>query len=269
MNTITSMRHIKKTIPAFFGKQMKPMQKITNIPPRKPIRHNILAPLGLTVLLLALFAGANAAEPLTDLSDIDQPPSVLRSIQPDYPDELRRIGKVGRVVVEAVVDSEGRVVDPRIIESADERFNSSALFAFKQWLFKPGMKNKQAVAARIRVPFNFAIADAAPAVFDEKKAKFPPAMKGTSGEVTLELQIDDDGKVTQTRVVESTEAGFNESAQTSASRWRFYPKREGGRYVATSAYIRFHFAEGKVMHHYPFFPDASPDPSTTSPKTNP
>lgn len=74
-------------------------------------------------------------------------PVVLRQVDPEYTPEATRRGIQGEVWIEAVVDTEGRVVEPRLLRGLpDEELNRRAMEAIQRWQFKPGMKDGQPVA---------------------------------------------------------------------------------------------------------------------------
>jgi len=73
-----------------------------------------------------------------------------------YPAEAKGLNIVGKVFVQFVVDSEGYVVDAKVIRSIHPILDEEALNAVKalrQW--KPGFHNGKAVNVRQVVPVNF------------------------------------------------------------------------------------------------------------------
>lgn len=73
-------------------------------------------------------------------------PIVVRQVDPEYTPEATRKGIQGEVWIEAVVDVEGRVVEPRLLRGLpDEELNRRAMEAIQRWVFRPGMKDGQPV----------------------------------------------------------------------------------------------------------------------------
>lgn len=73
-------------------------------------------------------------------------PVVVRQVDPEYTPEATRKGIQGEVWIEAVVDTEGRVVEPRLLRGLpDEELNRRAMEAIQRWVFRPGMKDGQPV----------------------------------------------------------------------------------------------------------------------------
>lgn len=73
-------------------------------------------------------------------------PVVVRQVDPEYTPEATRKGIQGEVWIEAVVDTEGRVIEPRLLRGLpDEELNRRAMEAIQRWVFRPGMKDGQPV----------------------------------------------------------------------------------------------------------------------------
>ena len=73
-------------------------------------------------------------------------PVIIRKVEPEYTPEATRRGIQGEVWIEAVVDVNGHVVEPRLLRGLpDEELNRRAIEAIQQWLFRPGMKDGQPV----------------------------------------------------------------------------------------------------------------------------
>jgi TonB family protein len=65
----------------------------------------------------------------------------------------------GNVGLEAVVKSDGKVGEVKVVQSLDKFYglDDNAVQAMKQWEFKPGMKDGKAVAVRIHVDMTFTL----------------------------------------------------------------------------------------------------------------
>jgi TonB family protein len=73
----------------------------------------------------------------------------------EYPESARREGVEGRVVVQFVVDEEGRVLDPVAVRSPDGRLAEAALEAVEAAAFRPGRRRGEPVKVRFSVPVTF------------------------------------------------------------------------------------------------------------------
>ncbi len=87
--------------------------------------------------------------------DLDQKPSPMTQVAPKIPNSLRRQRLSGRIDVEFVVDTQGRVQSPRVIRSFNTLLNEPVLSAIKQWRFKPGMRGGKPVPFKTKMPFKF------------------------------------------------------------------------------------------------------------------
>ena len=88
---------------------------------------------------------------------------VLSGPLPVYPDLLRQAGVQGRVVLEAVVDTTGRVLAQSIaiVSATNPAFVAPARQALLATLFRPAMVGGKAVRIRVRIPYEFAIRNGA------------------------------------------------------------------------------------------------------------
>jgi TonB family protein len=84
---------------------------------------------------------------------------VLTGPLPVYPDLLRQAGVQGRVVLEAVVDTTGRVLSQSIsvVSATHPAFVTPARQALLATLFRPAMVGGTAVRMLVRIPYEFAI----------------------------------------------------------------------------------------------------------------
>jgi len=84
-------------------------------------------------------------------------PELVKDVKPQYTSDAMRHKVKGRVVLEAVVTSDGTVGDVEVKQSLDKRYglDDACVAALKQWQFKPGVKDGKAVAVRIDVTMAF------------------------------------------------------------------------------------------------------------------
>ena len=75
---------------------------------------------------------------------------------PEYPRIARKRGYQGTVVLEVLVDQNGRVSDLRLFTSSGHSIlDRKAMASVKGWLFEPGMKGDKKVDMWVRVPVRF------------------------------------------------------------------------------------------------------------------
>jgi protein TonB len=82
-------------------------------------------------------------------------PEVVSKSDPAYPGELMKDGVQGTVVLTAIIRADGSVSDIAVAKSLNPRLDQNAVQALSHWLFRPALKNGQAIdlEAVITVPF--------------------------------------------------------------------------------------------------------------------
>ena len=82
--------------------------------------------------------------------------------------------------------------------------------------------------------FGVDVLDKTPRTISQIAPMYPPHLKtaGIEGTVLITFTVDENGVVHDARIVETTDAGFNEPALRAVARWRFEPGRHHGRRVA-------------------------------------
>ncbi|HET9366198.1 MAG TPA: TonB family protein, partial [Candidatus Angelobacter sp.] len=68
-------------------------------------------------------------------------PEAITKVDPAYPQDLMQDHVEGVVVLRAIIRSDGRVDEVRVLEGVDERLNENARKALEQWRFRPGTKD--------------------------------------------------------------------------------------------------------------------------------
>ncbi len=102
----------------------------------------------------------NAEDMVFELSEVDQPPRPLVKVPPFYPLSARAKGIEGKVELVFVVQADGAVSDVEVTDAFPGTiFVEAALRALRQWRFKPGTKDGQPVATRVRLPLGFKLED--------------------------------------------------------------------------------------------------------------
>ena len=92
------------------------------------------------------------------LSEVDQPPRVIRKIEPLYPFAAKRKNLTGSVTMRFIVTKEGKVVEPSVVKGEPPGiFDNSALKAILRWRFKPAIKDGRAVDVIIIAPLKFTL----------------------------------------------------------------------------------------------------------------
>ena len=90
-------------------------------------------------------------------SQVKPPPAVVWVPPLRYPDTLRAHGVEGRVLVDAIIDTGGRVepASVAIVTSPDARFDAAARETVLGMRFLPGMVRNVPVRTSVRLPVQF------------------------------------------------------------------------------------------------------------------
>jgi periplasmic protein TonB len=94
-------------------------------------------------------------EPPPDFVPYEKEPTVVRKVEPKYPEIALRAGLEGNVFLKVWVTKEGKVREAVILKSDAEIFNQAAIDAAMQWVFTPAVMQKGPVAVWVSIPFRF------------------------------------------------------------------------------------------------------------------
>ncbi|WP_415909680.1 energy transducer TonB [Oleiharenicola sp. Vm1] len=87
------------------------------------------------------------------LSDLDRIPQAVAQPSPHVPQTPGL--ENGVVRVSFIVDAEGNVREPKVVDSTNYEFEKPALEGVKRWKFRPGIKGGRKVATLMEVPIRF------------------------------------------------------------------------------------------------------------------
>jgi protein TonB len=93
--------------------------------------------------------------PPPDFVPYEKEPTVVKRVEPKYPDLALRAGLEGNVFVKVWVDKEGKVRKVVTLKSDAEIFVQAAEDAAKQWVFTPAVMQKGPVSVWVSIPFRF------------------------------------------------------------------------------------------------------------------
>ncbi len=100
-------------------------------------------------------------------------PEVLERVDAVYPPAAMAARQEGTVTLVVTLGNDGGITEVTVGDSRGELLDQAAVEAVKQWRFKPARRGDEAIAARIRIPFVFAL----PAV-EQSPAPTVPALTG-------------------------------------------------------------------------------------------
>jgi TonB family protein len=195
------------------------------------------------VTLLLLVAVAANAQPYHVGGDV-KAPVVIVHVNPLYPEEARRARISGIVILETLIDHNGVVKEVTVRKPLPFGLSQAAVDAVKQWSFKPGTKNGEAVDVIFNLPINFKLDsdDAplrvggdvrAPVVVQKVEPSYTEEARKAqiNGIVIIEAIIGRDGVVKDAHVIKPLPFGLDQAAVDAVKQWKFKPGTLDGKAV--------------------------------------
>jgi TonB family protein len=181
-------------------------------------------------LFLALAAPARAQEPKVAGTDVPAPRRT-KFVAPAYPPEAQMRGLRGIVILELIVDEQGRVATADVIRSVPP-FDEAALSAARLWEYEVTRVDGRPVRVRVTVPITFAMklpemtrAEGIPEMRQGAAPAFPPGIEGPA-RVVADVTLLPDGSVAEA-AVRSGESPWAEGLLLALRTWRFAAAPEG------------------------------------------
>jgi protein TonB len=84
-------------------------------------------------------------------------PVLIDRIEPQYTETARRVRLEGTVIVQAVIDEQGRVVDVKILKPLPMGLDKAAVDAVSRWRFQPATLHGRAVKVYYSLTVNFRV----------------------------------------------------------------------------------------------------------------
>lgn len=196
------------------------------------------------------------------------PPSVIYKVDPEYSDEARNARHSGTVVLSIIVDTEGKARAIHVIKTLGMGLDEKAVEAVQKWKFHPAMKGLTPVNVRATVEVNFRLWGPAWVV---ERVKFQPpsgthpaslrSPRGTPwarsctqmGTVTIGLTVAADGRPTNPKILQSSNASINESALAAVTTFFFNPAMQGVNAVPSDGEVELSCTDR-------FLPTGEPEP---------
>ena len=117
-----------------------------------------------SILTIALLAALSVAPgyaqksgPYKMTEEGVKPPVLVKEVKPQYTDDAKTRRVQGNVEVEAVVKTDGTVGDVTVTKSLDPQLDEEAVKATKQWRFRPGTKDGNAVDVLVHIELTFTL----------------------------------------------------------------------------------------------------------------
>ena len=96
-------------------------------------------------------------ELIFEVGDLDEIPKPFYTKKAVHPPDLKRSRIGGTVVLDFIVDENGRVLRPKVIRSDHSGFDRAAIDAIRAWRFRPGKKDGKKVKTHVQMPYVFKI----------------------------------------------------------------------------------------------------------------
>jgi len=192
----------------------------------------------LFILVLLLTPLIATAQPYPVGDDVKAPVPIVH-VNPQYPEEARQQHISGMVVLETVIDHTGAVRDIKVLKGLPNGLSEAAVTAVKQWVFKPGTMNGEAVDVLFNLTINFKLDKndtydgpirvggdvIAPVVMERVEPVYTDEArkKGISGIVIVEAVIGRDGLVKKVTVLKPLPYGLDQAAVDAVKQWKFKP----------------------------------------------
>lgn len=98
--------------------------------------------------------GGDSTTPV-GFSEITRLPKVKREFKAQYPEEAKKAAVDGPVILEILIDREGKVRHVQVLSGPGHGLNESAVEALKKFEFQPAFKGEESVAVKIRYTYRF------------------------------------------------------------------------------------------------------------------
>jgi TonB family protein len=201
-------------------------------------------------------------------ADVEMP-VMVEFYPPFYPIIDRMKGSEGRVLLGLIVGETGAVESAEVISSTVPAYASEVMKVATQWRFIPAMSGGKAVRFPVKIPVSFisefgsagmppgspletlamsgdtfyqigkdgrytpATLDATPLTRVEPVYSLPEGTKEIR--VVLKFRVDEQGRVIDPQVTESSESAFDQAALKAIRYWQFLPKLKNGKPVSSMA----------------------------------
>uniref|UniRef100_A0A7V1EIJ2 Energy transducer TonB n=1 Tax=candidate division WOR-3 bacterium TaxID=2052148 RepID=A0A7V1EIJ2_UNCW3 len=87
---------------------------------------------------------------------VEVKPKPISIPKPEYPELARKAGIEGKVIVEAIVDTDGSVIGAKIFKSSgNPMLDEAAIAAARRSKFTPAKQRDMFVRVRVNIPFEF------------------------------------------------------------------------------------------------------------------
>jgi TonB family protein len=208
----------------------------------------------------AILAGANPAGQETKGKDLENL-KLIKKVEPVYPDEARKAGVEGVVILEGTIDTEGNVSKVKVLKGEHESLNKAAIEALEQWKYNPATLKGKPMPVNFTVTMKFKLdgketeaqkpaegsEHPGPTVIKKVNPTYPEEARkeGIEGMVILEATIDTEGNVTKVKVLKGEIESLNKAAVEAIRQWKYEPIIVEGKAMPSTFTVTIKFALDK------------------------
>lgn len=193
----------------------------------RPLRSLVPVLLALGVAVAGAGPLLAQEEPLAAGSEGVPVPKKTKLFQPTYPPEALAQGIRGIVILDLVVDAQGKVESTSVVRSVPG-LDEAAISAAQHWEYEPTRVNGKAVRVRVTVPVVFSLAlpalsrqDGVPELRQGAAPAWPAGAEG-GGLAIAEVTLEPDGRIGGARVLDGG-APWSSALLAALKTWRFAP----------------------------------------------
>lgn len=196
--------------------------------------------------LTALLSAQDAPPEPSTRTTLNTPPDRTATVVPKFSLAQAKVPADVRLYVR--MNPFGYVTEARVLRSGSPELNDLCLEAVRQWRYEPAQLNGATVGGSFIQPISlgdgmFVLADYAqrPKVTQRVTPALSEAQEYLGGQLIVEVQLDNIGRITALQVVSSSEEELNAPILAAVTRWRFLPAYEGDKAGPSTLYLPFDY----------------------------
>jgi TonB family protein len=184
--------------------------------------------------------------PFTPFKEVRDQFKIVHQSPLEYPSHLQ--DKYGQfsVKVELIIDTDGSVILPRIVENPAKEMDRGILEGLRKWKANPLVVNGQPAITRVIAPFSFVPTPPVETIYeiDDVQIKptpyrqvvpeYPRSLKkqNVDGQVVVVIVVDRKGNVINPKIEVSSHPEFEKPALDAIVKWKFHPGYVNGKPVS-------------------------------------
>jgi TonB family protein len=114
------------------------------------------------IFFLTLHRGPNQKSMAKDVQRLPKEgkgPKLIKKVNPVYPPEARQAGVEGTVILEAIIDVQGKVTNIKVLKGENDLLSKAACEALRQWEYEPILVDGKPMRFVFTVTMRFTLND--------------------------------------------------------------------------------------------------------------